>query len=271
MIPKIIHYCWLSDDPYPDEIQRCIDSWRKYLPDYQFIMWDTKQFDVNVLPWTKQAFEAQKYAFAADYIRLYALYHHGGIYLDSDVLLYRSFNNLLDLPYFIGQDFTGAFEPAVIGCEPEQEWIKRVMEYYKNRDFMNVDGSCNMKNLPVVFFETLFPHFTFNRLSNKESFRYEEDIFNLFGSAFFNGRNNIEPIRKKETYCSHLFAGSWTDKNSRNRRKILNLLPKPLRNPVLGLNYHWLRKKQVHYYDPVFRQRSADRRQTKNGQYNTAV
>ena len=263
MIPRIVHYCWLSGAPYPDEIQRCIHSWQQYLPDYQFIRWDTARFDVNTLPWTRQAFEARKYAFAADYIRLYALYHHGGIYLDSDVLLYRSFDNLLDLPYFIGQDFVGAFEPAVIGCEPGTTWVKQVMEYYHTRNFIHDDGSCHIRNLPVVFFETLFPHYTFNPLSGKESFRDEEHIFNIFGPAYFNGRNNIEPVRRKESYCSHLFAGSWTGKQEPNGKKAFRILPKALQNKILGLNYHWLRKKKVHHYDPVFRQRSADRRQTK--------
>ena len=83
MIPKIIHLCWLSGDEYPPMIKKCIESWKRYLPDYEIMLWDTKRFDVNSVLWTKQAFECKKYAFAADYIRLYALYHYGGIYLDS--------------------------------------------------------------------------------------------------------------------------------------------------------------------------------------------
>ena len=79
MIPKLIHLCWLSGDPYPPKIQYCIDSWKKFLPDYEIMLWDTSRFDVNSLPWTKQAFEAKKYAFVADFIRLYAVYNFGGI------------------------------------------------------------------------------------------------------------------------------------------------------------------------------------------------
>ena len=95
MIPKIIHYCWLSGDAFPENIRTCFASWKQFLPDYEFRLWDTARFDVHSLPWTKEAFEAKKYAFAADYIRLYALYQFGGIYLDSDVLLYKSFDDLL--------------------------------------------------------------------------------------------------------------------------------------------------------------------------------
>ena len=252
-IPKVIHYCWLSENPYPNEIMRCIDSWKKHLPDYKFVLWDTKRFDINSLSWTKQAFEAKKYAFAADYIRLYALYHYGGIYLDSDVLLYKSFDDLLDLPYFIGLDFVGAFEPAVIGCEPRLVWLRQVMEYYKDKDFINSDGSYNIKNLPVIFFEQLFHKYNFRKIQCKEEFCYNNGVFNLFAPAFFNGRNNVDPIRNDNTYCSHLFAGSWSHKNSK-REKFFSLFPRTLLNALLGLNYHFLRKSKVHYYDPIFRQ-----------------
>ena len=93
MIPKQIHLCWLSGDPYPAKIEKCLASWKKHLPDYEVVLWDTERFDLESVPWVKQAFEAKKYAFAADYIRFYALYNYGGIYLDSDVevcLLYTS-------------------------------------------------------------------------------------------------------------------------------------------------------------------------------------
>lgn len=250
-IPKIIHYCWLSGNPYPDEIKRCIESWQKYLPDYKFVLWDTKRFDVDSLPWTKQAIEAKKYAFAADYIRLYALYNYGGIYLDTDVLLYKSFDDLLDLPYFIGQDFVGAFEPAVMGCEAGTEWVKHVMEYYVNRDFVNADGSMNIRNLPVVFFERLFERYNFRRVCSKEDFRYDENTFNIFAPVFFNGRNNVKPVRSALSYCSHLFANSWSD---RRAGRLRDILPQSLLNIILGLNYHVIRKRRVHHYDPVFRQ-----------------
>ena len=104
MIPKIIHLCWLSGDPYPPKIAKCLKTWEKFLPDYEVVLWDTQRFDLNSSLWVKQAFEKKKYAFAADYIRFYALFHIGGIYLDSDVEVLKSFDDLLDLPYFIGAE-----------------------------------------------------------------------------------------------------------------------------------------------------------------------
>ena len=115
MIPKQIHLCWLSGDPYPAKIEKCLASWKKFLPDYEVVLWDTKRFDLDAVPWVKQAFEAKKYAFAADSIRFYALYNYGGIYLDSDVEVLRSFDPLLDLPYFAGAETAGTIEAAVLG------------------------------------------------------------------------------------------------------------------------------------------------------------
>ena len=118
MIPKIIHYCWLSNNPYPEEIVNCINSWKKYLPDYQLMLWNFDRFDIDSSIWVKQAYETKKYAFASDYLRLYALYNYGGIYLDVDVEVINSFDNLLDLPYFIGEENTiYAIEAATIGAE----------------------------------------------------------------------------------------------------------------------------------------------------------
>lgn len=103
MIPKKIHYCWLSNDPYPEKIEKCINSWKEKLPDYEIIKWDLNRFPLEKSLWVKQAYEARKYAFAADYIRLYALATEGGIYLDSDVEVLKSFDDLLDFPYFVMQ------------------------------------------------------------------------------------------------------------------------------------------------------------------------
>lgn len=136
MIPKVIHYCWLSGDDFPPLIKKCINTWKIKLPDYEIICWDKSQFDVNSVLWVKEAYEAKKYAFASDYIRFYVLYNYGGIYLDSDVEVIRSFDNLLNNHSFIGyENVSGLLEPAVIGAEKGTNWCKSAMEYYKNKSF----------------------------------------------------------------------------------------------------------------------------------------
>lgn len=252
MIPKIIHFCWLSNEPYHPLIEDCMDSWNRYLSDYKFKLWNRDSFDINSVKWVKEAYDAKKYAFAADYIRLYALYTEGGIYLDSDVMVYKSFNDLLNLQYFIGQDFVGAFEPAIIGAEKGLKWIKEVMDFYTDRDFINPDETLNIKNLPVVFFEQLYPRYKFKKITNTEEYYNDSSVFNLFPAKFFNGRNNIKPKKYPESYCSHMFANSWSDKVP--NKDLKSFFPSKLIDLIYGFNYHFLRKKIVHNYDPIYRQ-----------------
>ena len=85
MIPKIIHYCWFGGKPLPPLAQKCIESWKKYFPDYDIIQWDETNFNINIIPYTSQAYKKKKYAFVSDYARIWILYHYGGIYFDTDV------------------------------------------------------------------------------------------------------------------------------------------------------------------------------------------
>ncbi len=230
MIPQIIHYCWLSGDEYPESIKKCLASWQKHLPDYEFRLWDCKRFDINSTLWTKQAFETKKYAFAADYIRLYALYTEGGIYLDSDVIVYKSFNDLLDLPYFIGEDKTHCFEPAIVGCEPGMPWIKDVLDRYEHLSFINDDGSYNMRGLPVVFHDRLTPSYKFLRQPCPQLYHYEKDIIRVFPFDFFNSRDFVGAIRTSNSYCSHNYLGSWLKKSSKYKMLIKQIVPRRLLN-----------------------------------------
>lgn len=231
MIPKIIHLCWLSGDEYPASIRKCLNSWHEHLPDYEIWLWDTKRFDIHSTKWTEQAFATKKYAFAADYIRLYALYNYGGIYLDSDVMVYKSFNDLLQLPYFIGEDYMHCFEPAIIGAEPYQEWIKCVLDRYDGLEFINPDGSYNMRGLPVVFHDRLVPIYRFVRIINPQSgVAYTSDRINIFPPTYFNSRDYVGPIQTIDSYCSHNYEGSWLKNNNSLKVKIKRITPRRLIN-----------------------------------------
>jgi hypothetical protein len=215
MIPKIIHLCWLSGDPYPPKIAKCLKSWEKYLSDYEIILWDTKRFDLNSSIWVKQAFENKKYAFAADYIRFYALYHMGGIYLDSDVEVLRDFDNLLDLPYFIGAEKAQTPEAAIIGAEKGCDWIKQCLDYYQNRAFLKADGSLDIRKLPEIMVEQIRTIKPVRVLSLEESLNIRKmdmqkevlefnDVF--FSPKVFDSREvEITPY----TYAIHHYQNSW--------------------------------------------------------------
>lgn len=225
MIPKIIHLCWLSGDPFPKEIQKCLDSWKRVLPDYEIMLWDKEKFDVNSILWTMQAYEMKKYAFAADYIRLFALYNYGGIYLDSDVLMYKSFNDLLSLPYFLGCDYVGSFEAAVVGFEKNSPIVAEILKYYEGRSFIKSDGTLDMLALPRVFLKVLTENgHDFVKISRLENYDEGNTLY-IFDRDFFNSRNSVEPHRTRKSYCSHCYAGSWVKTGLTLKSKIKQKLP----------------------------------------------
>lgn len=222
MIPKIIHYCWLSDDPFPELIQRCIDSWKRHLPDYEIMLWNFDRFPRGKSKWVDQAFDSHKYAFAADYIRLYALYNYGGIYLDSDVEVLKSFDDLLNLPYFIGQENTlSGIEAATIGCEKGNLLIKDLLDSYEGRDFANKDGSFNTQPLPFIFRKCIEARYVYNNINGKRDFDINPNVINVFPIDWFSPKHwsTKELNVSNNTYSIHHFAGSWLETKVKEEAK----------------------------------------------------
>jgi hypothetical protein len=246
MIPKIIHFCWLSGDPYPESIERCLDSWHRHLPDYDIWLWDTKRFDINRVLWVKEAFDAGKYAFSADYIRLYALYNYGGIYLDSDVIVYKSFDDLLDLPYFLGEDYVHCFEPAIIGAEKGTRWLLDVLDRYEGRHFLKEDGSFDMTGLPVVFHNMLTPAYSFKAIDKKDDFIESDEVINIFPFDWFNSRDYVGARQYARSYCSHEYVGSWMKGQSAWKKRIKRFVPRWVLNMMYSIMYKLGGKKNLH-------------------------
>jgi len=233
MIPKIIHYCWLSGDKYPPAIDRCISSWKSKLPDYEFILWDKNRFNINNNIWVRQAFQSKKYAFAADYIRLYALYHHGGIYLDSDVEVVKSFDELLCLPYFIGFEVMGnveGVEAGVFGAERKCEWVKNCLDHYTNRSFIKEDGNFDMQTLPRIMMAQItkkraISEVTINDFAKLATMKDDNKFF-IFPHDYFCAKDHGTGIVTitKNTFCVHHFAMSWIPK----RKTFISTIKKKL-------------------------------------------
>lgn len=222
MIPKIIHFCWLSGDKYPPLLSQCMESWHKILPDYKFMLWDTNRFPLDQSVWVKEAFDNKKYAFAADYIRLYAVYNYGGIYLDCDVEVVKRFDDLLNLPYFIGGEaYDFRWEIAAFGAEKGCQWVKQCLDYYKDRHFILEDGSLDMKPMPDVINEIILGNFKTRRIQTIEEFDCHENVFNIFPGDWFCAHAALNPdespmlnyIVSDSTYCVHHFANSWLPRN----------------------------------------------------------
>ena len=211
MIPKIIHYCWLSDDAMPDLVLRCINSWKEKLPDYELILWDKKRFDLESLTWTKQAYDAKKYAFAADYIRLYSVYTYGGIYLDTDVEVLKSFDTLLHLPYFMGWEFNDRLmEAATFGAEAGCKWFGDCLIYYEGREFFLPNGTMDMKVLPLIMKELIKSNYKIYSLYNLPE-SYKDNGFYLFPKDYFSPKSCYSrKVRiTANTYSIHHFNATW--------------------------------------------------------------
>lgn len=230
MIPKIIHYCWLSNDPIPEKLQDYMTSWKKYLPDYEFMKWDFNRFPKGSCPWVSEAFDAKKYAFAADYIRIYALYKYGGIYLDMDVEVLKKFDDLLKYPYFLCSEHTeGGPEVAAFGAMEGAIWLKVWLDYYNGKHFVNEDGSLNTKPLPKIAIEQLTQngyHFvTIKRPEDIADNKNSKDIC-LLPSDYFSPKSYADGkiYLSNNTYCIHHFTASWKPIEQRLELKFWNLL-----------------------------------------------
>lgn len=213
MIPKIIHYCWLSGDPIPENLQSCMKSWKEKLPDYEFMLWDFNRFDINSSIWVKEAFKARKYAFAADYIRLFALYNYGGIYMDMDVEVLKTFNDLLDRKYLLAYEEKNRIEAGIMGSEPKAEWLRKSLEYYKDRSFYKKDGEIDNRPLPMILNEIISGNFP---------------GMHIMGTDVFTTKSmkTGKIIITENSYTIHHFAGSWCSWQSKLKRKIYLLITK---------------------------------------------
>jgi mannosyltransferase OCH1-like enzyme len=193
-IPKIIHYCWLSNDPIPEKLQKSMASWKDKLDGYEFVLWNFDRFDINSSIWVKQTFAAKQYAFAADYIRLFAVYNHGGIYLDMDVEVIKPFDDLLDFDIMLAveNDNTGGIEAGCFGAEKGHPYIKKCLDYYDNRKFVKLFVA------------------PFLMKSIKDKYFGKAD-YHIHSADYFTAKDQKTGFvnRTKNTYTIHHFAGSW--------------------------------------------------------------
>ena len=240
LIPRVIHFCWLSNDPYPLKIRRCMDTWKKVMPDYEVKLWNTDNFDIDSVPYVRQAFEARKWAFAADYIRMYALYTEGGIYLDSDVKVLKPFDEFLRYSFFscvehhptqllhtdtarlIAEDGTRMgdgyisgmqIQAAVMGAQAGCPFVKDVLDWYAGENFCKVDGGLAVDLLSPQIYAMIAEKYGFLYKDLDQSLNGNIQIFR---SEIFAG-NKHEVT--KESYAIHLCAHSWHDSVQEKLRK----------------------------------------------------
>lgn len=157
MIPKVIHYCWFGGKPLPPLAEKCIASWRKYLPDYEIRRWDETNFDVEAHPYTRDAYAAGLYAFVSDYARFKILFENGGVYFDTDVEVIRPMDDVIAAGPFMGFESDGVKTPVAVApglglsAQPDMELYGEILRRYDEVSFHNEDGSRNLYSMiPMV-------------------------------------------------------------------------------------------------------------------------
>lgn len=208
MIPKIIHYCWFGSNPLPISVKKYIETWRKFLPDFEIKEWNESNFDVNKVKYTREAYKLRKYAFVSDYARLVALYNEGGIYFDTDIEVIKSFDPLLKTKSFIGweADYIGT---GVMAAEPCQKWIKNVIESYDGQSFISWSGKLNNLPNPYRVTEVLKKY---GLLMDKKYALLKDDIAVYpFEYLCAHYEDRTKYLITDNTYCIHQYDGSWTE------------------------------------------------------------
>ena len=218
MIPKIIHYCWFGRNPLPQLAIRCIESWKKNLPDYEIKEWNEDNFDVKMSRYTKEAYDAKKYAFVSDYARFWILYHQGGLYFDTDVEVIKPLDDILANGNFMGfeqepyRNFVGTVNPGLgFAMEKGHPFLKKMLDLYNTFSFLNPDGSLRtdpnvVKNTTLCLQECGLNAQAGNKQIVGGIHIYPKEFFSP--TSIITDRTRIT----NNTHTIHRYAGSWVDK-----------------------------------------------------------
>lgn len=217
-IPRIVHYCWFGRGQKPKKIRTCMQSWHKYLGDYDIIEWNEDNFDINANKYVKEAYEAKKYAFVSDYVRLHALYHYGGIYLDTDVEVIKPLNRFLSHEAFSGFEDETFLQSGTMGAVKEHGWIKELLEYYDSRSFLLPNGAYDTTTNTAVISQICARHGL--ELNGKHQVLANGVTF--YPRVYFSPYDYINggSFRTAESHTIHHFAQSWLPVHVRLRSRL---------------------------------------------------
>lgn len=229
---KIIHLCWFSGDEYPPQIKKCIDSWAKVMPDYKVKVWTKEMALATGIDFVREAIEARKWAFAADAIRVYALYNDGGVYMDSDIFVKRRFDEFLTDKVVLFHEYHAPMvkqnpegiidsegrkvkDASYTGCgiqaafmisQPGQPYIKALLDYYCTHHFLREDGTYDMTISPSIFCQ-IAQHMLDYRFIDTE--QHSEGV-TIYPSKYVAG--GVKEVTK-DAFAVHCVAHSWYDSN----------------------------------------------------------
>ena len=219
MIPKVIHYCWFGESSLPKLAKKCIKSWKKYCPDYEIIRWDESNYDIGAAPlYVRQAYEAKKWAFVTDYVRLQLVYNYGGIYLDTDVEIIKPIDSLLSHKAYFGFESDKYVATGLgFGAEQGAPILLDIMEDYENIPFILEDGTfdtttCPIRNIRAFLKRGFIQNGQYQEIDGIAL--YPKEVFCPI--SYHNGRI----AKTKQTISIHWFTASWRSQKYLSDREI---------------------------------------------------
>lgn len=235
MIPRVIHYCWFGGNPLPEMAKKCIESWKKFLPDYEIKEWNESNFDVNIIPYTAEAYKAKKYAFVSDYARFWILYKYGGLYFDTDVQVIKNMDDIIVRGPFMGCEREANNEatpmdmgvaPGLgLGVNPGLGLYKEMLDLYATLHFINKSGAYNPKTV-VSYTTEMLCKYGLKQTSEIQKCAgvlvYPKEYF--CPKDFETKKLNITD----NTVCIHHFDGSWMSQTAKIKRIVQRILGKKI-------------------------------------------
>lgn len=235
-IPKIIHYCWFGGNEKPALVKKCLESWEKHLPDYEIKEWNESNVNLDSNQYVKEAYSQKKYAFVSDYIRVHALYHNGGIYLDTDVEVFQSFTPFLQEDSFWGFEQENFIATSTIGARKHHPFIKSFLDSYEKREFIKEDDSVDdITNVAVVTKMLKAKGLVQN--GQKQTI---DGVGTIYPQVYFSPYDyiNCQTFKTEETYAMHHYYKSWLPLKARVKSNMKTTLAKV----IGGQNIARLRK-----------------------------
>lgn len=206
-IPKTVHYCWFGGGDKPELIKKCMKSWKERLPDYNIIKWNEKNFNVETSDFTKKAYKMKKWAFVADYCRLWVLYKNGGIYLDTDVEVIKNMDYLLHQTAFIGIESDVEINAAIWGCKKNDPFVKKILDYYNTLNYDDFKEDLSKLAIPKIITQIAKEqgYLLCNKIQKLENGTV------IYPKEYFYPKNQSweKPIISVNTYTIHHYEGSW--------------------------------------------------------------
>lgn len=242
MIPKIIHYCWFSGEPFDKTTEYCIKTWKEKCPDYEIRECNATNLNMKCNQFLYEAYSEKKWAFAADYARLLLLYKYGGIYMDGDVEVLKNFDDLLDQKAFIGQERNGWLSAGVIASEPGNPVIKTFLDYYRDKHFVNSDGTYNQITNIQIMTHNLFE--TYGFLLKPERMTMGE-VLTVYPVDYFSPKDSVTGIVTitANSYAIHHFNNAWKDVEPNKANSILTKILGSANACFITESYEEIKKK----------------------------